>query len=112
MPNRRNKNVIPIDIKNPGKYIGYAFPIIAHRNPSIIPTIGFNEYNSLHFSGIISLLKPTGETYNPNWTIKGTIYLKSLYFTFIAATNKPAPIENNTTQIKKRRRVMIVQEGI
>jgi hypothetical protein len=35
------------------------------------------------------LLKPTGEMYKPNWTTNGIIYLKSLYFTFKAATYNP-----------------------
>src|SRR5204863_3622973 len=43
------------------------------RKPSITPTMGFKEYNKRHFSGTMPLLKPTGETYNPNCTMKGTM---------------------------------------
>jgi len=86
IPNTKNKTVIAIDKRNPGTYIGLELPMIAHLNPSITPTMGFTEYNSLHFSGITLLLNPTGEIYNPNCTTKGTMYLKSLYFTLTAAT--------------------------
>ena len=76
-------------------------PMIHHLNPSIIPTMGLIEYKSFHFWGITSLEKPTGETYNPNETIKGTMCLKSLYFTLRADKTNPNPkIINNYIIIK------------
>src|SRR5713226_736902 len=54
-------------------------------------TIGLSEYTILHFSGTTSELKPTGETYKPNWTTKGTRYRKSRNLVLRAANHKPAP---------------------
>ncbi len=53
--------------------------------------MGLREYNKRYFSGIILLLNPTGEIYSPNWTINGTIYLKSRYLTFNEVINRPNP---------------------
>ena len=75
-----------------------------HRKQSMMPTIGFRAYSLVKCSGTILLVKPTGEMYWPNWTMKGTTYLKSRYFTFKADNHNPAPIAaqnaNNTNSGK------------
>src|SRR5665647_229142 len=112
IPKMRRKIINPIESIIPGKYIWVLPPKIHQRNPSIIPTIGFIEYNSLHFSGTTLLLKPTGDTYNPNCTTKGTMYLKSRYLTFNAAIYKPAPRAVRMANIRNRGRKRIGHEGV
>ena len=51
------KNTKHIDKEKPGMLNSIFFPKIAHLKPSITPTIGFNEYINLHFSGTTELLK-------------------------------------------------------
>ena len=82
----KRKKIKAIEMIIPDKNMWLSPPKIDHRKPSIIPTIGLIEYNNLHLSGTTLLLKPTGEIYNPNCTTNGTMYLKSRYFTFKAAT--------------------------
>jgi hypothetical protein len=87
-------------------------PLKRHqRNPSITPTIGFNEYNSRHFSGTISELNPTGLRYKPNCTMNGIMYLKSRYFTFSAVIKRPAPILAIKANKRKNGRKTICQDG-
>src|SRR5579862_2385010 len=75
-----------------GQYNRVSPRIRLHRNPSMIPTTGLSEYRSRHFCGTTELLKPTGDIYMPNWTINGTTYRKSLYFTLSAHSQTPTPI--------------------
>ena len=82
-----------------------------HRNPSIIPTIGFRAYQIFHLSGTTELLKPTGVIYKPNCTIKGIIYLKSRYFTLTAVRYKPIPNEHKKANKINKGRNIICQEG-
>ena len=103
---------IPIDNKNPGKYSLLSPPNIDHLKPSITPTIGFNEYIKRHFSGITALLKPTGEIYKPNCTIKGIMYLKSRYFTLSAVIKSPKPIDVIKANSKNNGRYKICQLGV
>ena len=88
----------------PGRKILLSPPVIDQRNPSITPTIGLIEYNNLHFSGILLLLKPTGDMYIPNCTTNGTMYLKSRYLTFRAATYNPAPMADKNANPRNKGR--------
>src|SRR5665213_2799657 len=76
----------------------------------MMPTIGFNEYNNLHFPTTL-LLNPTGEIYSPNCTTNGTINLKSLYFTFKAATHNPVLRLSIHVRNRKKGRYNIFQTG-
>ena len=58
--------VMARDTAKAGTLIFITSPITAHLKPSMTPTIGLSEYKNINFSGTISLLKPTGEIYNPN----------------------------------------------
>lgn len=75
------KNQSPVIIKTddstvesriPGKLSSLEPFSKAHLKPSITPTIGFSAYNKRHFSGTMLLANPTGETYRPNCSRKGT----------------------------------------
>src|SRR6478672_3491092 len=91
MPEKRRMSATPHESAKEGQYNGVLPANSAHRKPSMIPTTGLSEYSSRHESGIRLLLKPTGETYRPNWTTNGTRYLTSRYLTFSAAIHSPVP---------------------
>src|ERR1051326_1012859 len=86
----------------PGKYTWCSPPRIDQRKPSITPTIGFNEKSSRHFWGTTPLLNPTGERYNPNCTMKGTMIRKSRYSTNNAAIHKPQPTDAASPSNRKK----------
>src|ERR1043165_3583980 len=75
MPLPQSAAVMVREIINAEKSSGDCPRSNAQRNPSITPTIGFNEYKwnraSPSFSFTIELLKPTGEMKTPNWTMNG-----------------------------------------
>ena len=74
--------------------VGFSSNIIPEKwrllysiNPMVGVIDGFRwcilgRASKIYLPGFLLSLKPTGETYSPNWTINGTIYLKSRYFMF------------------------------
>src|SRR6516165_1715185 len=74
------------------------------RNPSMTPTIGLREYSKRHCSGTTLELKPTGDTYSPNCTMKGMTYRKSRYLTLRAVIHRAGPtLAKNANTIKTGR---------
>jgi len=101
--------VMATDTKKDCQFIGS--PRMHHLKPSITPTIGFKEYQILHFSAMALLLKPIGVMNKPNWMINGMIYLKSRYFTFTAVRYKPTPKAQKNANNMNRGKKIICQEG-
>src|SRR6185369_4130058 len=95
---KQNKRITPHDTRNPGQYISSS-PKMHQRKPSIMPTIGLIEYSILHSLGMMVLLNPTGDTYKPNCTMNGIMYLKSRYFTLSAVIYKLIPNEAKKAKI-------------
>ena len=56
-----NKNTIDTATDIRIAYGSTGVPMIHQRKPSMMPTIGLSDYNSLYFSGTIVLLNPTGD---------------------------------------------------
>src|SRR5713226_4142470 len=66
-------------------------PVMAQRNPSITPAIGFNPYSHRHFSGTSVLGYATGDANIQNCTRNGITYRTSRYSAFSADNHNPTP---------------------